>query len=85
MNEWQPIATAPRDGTAVWVLLNDWPYIGYCEPPDTVFNETEKWFVKASFRRRRRSGKRPDEIYGTYGHNVHPTHWMPLPNPREST
>lgn len=79
--EWQPIETAPRDGTAIWVLLNNWPYIGYCNPPDPLFNRDERWFVKSSFRRRRRVEKLPDEIYLISDHDIHPTHWMPLPEP----
>ena len=81
---WQPIESAPRDGTAIWVLLNGWPYIGYCQPRDPVFNHPENWFVKASFRRRDRSENLPDEIYGTYDYNLAPTHWMPLPSPPQT-
>lgn len=77
---WRSIDTAPRDRTAIWLLLDGQPCIGYCEPADSIFNRTEKWFVKASFRRRDRATNLPDEIYGTYHHAAHPSHWMPLPD-----
>lgn len=76
MNEWQPIKTAPKDGTAVWIVINGQPYIGYYDPPN--YFGPGQWFAKASFRRRRDMS---DDIYGTYAHGVEPTHWMPLPEP----
>lgn len=83
---WQPIATAPRDGTAIWIAVEGHPYIGYCQPADPPLDPKDTWFIKTSFRRRiqRQTGSGailPDEIFGCYGFDVAPTHWMPLPEP----
>ena len=78
MSDWQPIETAPKDGTAIWLLLDNVPYIGYGEPEIPVFDRKSMWFIKAGFRRK---ADMPDEIFGTYAYDVHPTHWMPLPEP----
>lgn len=81
MAEWQPIETAPMDGTAVWLLTTDGqPVIGYYDPR-SAFREG-KWFAKASFRRRPRERNLPDDIFGTYAFGFDPTHWMPLPEPK---
>ena len=82
MSNWQPIETAPKDGTAIWVLLGGQPFIGYYDPDR--LRKAGEWFVKASFRRRVREGGLPDDIYGTYRFGVEPTHWLPLPDPPES-
>jgi hypothetical protein len=80
VSEWQDISTAPKDGTAIWVLFDGRPYLGYCRPADPPLNESDMWFLKATFERKsdRRS---PDKIYGVYAFDVHPTHWQPLPEP----
>lgn len=80
---WQPIDTAPKDGTAIWLLVDGHPYIGFGEAANWL-SATSRWFVKASYRRRNpeeRQGGLSDEIYGTHGIDVVPTHWMPLPEP----
>ena len=67
MSEWQPIETAPRDGTAILV----WPGVLFTEM--TYFHTSvvrwhdwkEAW-IEAS-----------GEEYNTF----YPTHWMPLPPP----
>lgn len=69
MTEWQAIDTAPKDGTAVWLLLDGHPYIGYCEPADWL-DDRDRWFAKAT-----------DNVYCCHGVDVEPTHWMPLPTP----
>lgn len=81
MSEWQPIDTAPKDGTAIWLLVEGQPYIGYCEAADQSFRDKDTWFVKATFRRGARKPRVPDEIVGCYGVDVSPTHWQPLPSP----
>ncbi len=78
MSEWQPIETAPRDGEAIWLFYSGQPCLGYFDPPGP-WDKDGKWFVKASFRRRGRETKLPDEIFGTYAFGVTPTHWQPLP------
>lgn len=87
MSEWQPIETAKFDGTAIWLLVDGQPYIGYGEAKDWLCKE-DRWFVKATFKRRskeRRGAGISDEIYGVHGVDVKPTHWMPLPDPLLST
>jgi hypothetical protein len=77
---WQPIETAPKDGTAIW-LWADGAFLGFCEPADPPFTQKDRWFLKASFRR---IDGRSDEIFGCYVHGASPTHWQPLPPPPEN-
>lgn len=68
-NPWQPIATAPRDGTVVMLWLRSpWsePLIAYW------FEPWGNWQLQGY-----RPDSREDEISGI-GANV-PSHWMPLP------
>lgn len=78
MSEWQPIETAPRDGTAIWIAVEGTPFIGYFQPPTTFSVGGGHWVGKASFKRRERP-ELPDEIYGCLMRNAAPTNWMPLP------
>jgi hypothetical protein len=78
---WQPIESAPKDGTAIWLLVDGLPYLGYGEPAHRELDRKAKWIVKASFRR---CEDRADENYGCYGHDAEPTHWIPLPEPPEA-
>lgn len=84
MDQWQPIDTAPMDGSAIWLLVEGHPYIGYGEPKNWL-HETNRWFARATFRQRdpeeRNARNLPDEIYACNGIDVAPTHWMPLPEP----
>lgn len=78
----RPIETAPKDGTAIWLLVDGCWYLGYYEPPRPPLNETGQWFLKATFRRRGTPERHlPDDIFGTYAFGVEPTHWQPLPEP----
>ena len=65
--KWQPIETAPRDGTKFLVLGG--PYLGYVIPVvvDAVFDEGAWW------------PNQSDWMDGP----LEPTHWMPLPPPPE--
>lgn len=74
---WMPIATAPKDGTAVWIAHPGGFGIGYFA--DGVLREHDTWFVKA-FVERKSSDQRWDSILGT-NWLVNPTHWQPLPEP----
>jgi hypothetical protein len=71
---WQPIETAPRDGTRVlvfWapsIIQISWHEVSY-----RVINGQE-WF--------RRVGWMVDGL--TTG-EIYPTHWMPLPDPPDQT
>ena len=74
---WQPIETAPKDGS--WVLLSggsiDYEWDGRTKPP----------MVVGQFDASDLSGRgRPVWYFawydlGYYGEYVSPTHWMPLP------
>lgn len=84
MSDWKPIETAPMDGSAIWLLVDGHPYLGYGDPKNWL-HEKDRWFAKATFKRRdpevRRRDNLSDEIYGCYGIDVAATHWMPLPEP----
>ena len=75
MSEWQPIETAPLDGTLmdIWVI----PFNG---APEGRF--PNMYWIAGSFRHPP-SSSRP----GDYGQPVaaEVTHWMPLPAPPSST
>jgi uncharacterized protein DUF551 len=78
MSEWQPIETAPKDGTAILVygpeLLREtngncavvrWDASGYATEQSSI-----KWWVVS------------DGKFGPYDlRGPSPTHWMPLPDP----
>lgn len=73
MSEWQPIATAPRDGTRVllcWnghVVCGHWDYDRYAAQPRPYWHTDY------------------ESIYGRrMTRNTPPTHWQPLPEPPES-
>ena len=69
--QWQPIETAPEDGTAVRVWDGRYQYdawFGRC--PRFKGDEERQWFVDS------------DIFAEDYYHApVKPTHWMPLPKP----
>jgi hypothetical protein len=79
MMEWQPIETAPKDGTVVllfcpasWdtngVRVAFW-YPGEVNPPDGAPDGDAGWY---------------DDETGSHPMTLHyeePTHWMPIPDP----
>jgi hypothetical protein len=77
MNTWQPIETAPEDGT--WILLTGGIInYGWCGDtfPDAVVGQYTC----------ERNGRSTESHWqfawydgGYYGEYQHPTHWMPLP------
>jgi len=74
LTNWQPIETAPRDGT--WILLTggsvDWDWDGDSKPR----------VVAAQFRERNADSWQFAWFdAGYYGEYENPTHWMPLPEP----
>jgi hypothetical protein len=76
---WQPIKTAPKDGTAVWVWHGGAPYIGYFEPAVAEWDTLPgQWFLHAGFRRKG-ARQRHDEIFGTNVYDASPSLWMTLP------
>ncbi len=79
MSDWQDISTAPKDGTAIWLLVDGQPMIGYGE--EATAWRSAGFTIKAGFRRR--EDGIPDEVYGTL-YRAEPTAWMPLPAPPHS-
>lgn len=72
---WQPIETAPKDGTVVLVYPGVWS------------NRTcsvARWDDDRSAKRPRPYWSRDDTSSVTTCRNVPPTHWMPLPAPPET-
>jgi hypothetical protein len=75
--EWKPIASAPKDGTAVWIAGDDFSGIGYCEAANWL-HDKDRWTLKA--RVERKTADQPaDGVYCTH-RVVTPTAWMPLPS-----
>lgn len=74
MSEWQPIETAPRDGT--WLLLTggdiQYGWDGDTVPPCVCGHSSGREWQFAWY-----DG-------GAYGEYLRPTHWMPLPAPPEA-
>lgn len=69
LTQWQPIGTAPKDGTRV-LLLNDLREFG-----------SDRVIVEAMWRTASQSAWWSCPVRGGYiGEN--PTHWMPLPEPQ---
>jgi hypothetical protein len=76
MSEWQPIETAPRDGTHVllYIPYTDRPLIvvGYQEKlPDHIADMQMEWSWKCA----EAGAWAEDDSYAGQ-----PTHWMPLPD-----
>ena len=74
MSEWQPIETAPKDGTEVLVFCRHGVKIAYWNAEPTVWDGSNDpcWTVFEP----------EDYFYGFHlvGPSA-PTHWMPLPSP----
>jgi hypothetical protein len=67
MSEWQPIETAPKDGTRILALIRQSDYIKILHwEPDSSYERT----------------KYPEyhQWFDGYTHWI-PSHWMPLPSP----
>jgi hypothetical protein len=78
---WQPIDTAPKDGTAVWLVCDGQVFIGYCEAGGRVpWQPEDRWRLKASFTRQDEAAL-SDDVFACYVPNAKPTHWQPLPEP----
>ena len=81
MTEWQPIETAPKDGSRVLICGSG----GEID----IASYTEQWSVRDYFVRHAKD----DDVYKTVKEECgywetdvafNPTHWMPLPRPPES-
>ena len=70
MSKWQPIATAPKDGTRLLLFGR----YAYSRPGDELFHYVGYWGTwdnaGGSF-----------ETWISAGPLFAPTHWMPLPDP----
>ncbi len=65
MSEWQPIETAPKDGSVILLWGRYW-------------SDSQGWFpapLQGQWNRDRW------EAVWRYSFGVRPTHWMPLPEP----
>ena len=72
MSEWQPIESAPKDGTKILLYYQDrsrvvcghWYWDGYAKKPRPYWTSDN------------------EQLWGRYFHReTSPTHWMPLPEP----
>lgn len=83
MNGWQPIETAPKDGTEIVLFTHQWDtaHIAYWDwvdgPDDDGTGGFCAWHLKQDDSGAMSDGLLwPDEDWM-------PTHWMPLPDPLE--
>jgi hypothetical protein len=82
MSEWQPIETAPKDETEVFLWIpgvSNYPIAGHYTSAERVEEDygdpeymEEGWYLGYGY-----PGDLGEETY-------EPTHWMPLPNPPKS-
>jgi len=81
MNEWMPIETAPKDGTAVLVMRNIWPGCknGVAEECNGHNTYVAEWWSEMNH------GDGSWVCYMDLPSDplcpIEPTHWMPLPEP----
>lgn len=85
-NKWQPIETAPKDGTMIDLWLGDEEFprrevdCSFREPTDG-----EYWSRGTEFPEEHspEEGLYNDEAgwFDCFGNKLQPTHWMPLPQP----
>jgi hypothetical protein len=73
--EWQPIETAPKDGTIIDVWLGD------CPPEDAFFYCGGKGSLRSANWHWQNGKFRPYLGLNILTTFVEPTHWMPLPEP----
>ena len=75
MSEWQPITTAPKDGTAILLIRDSYqPLVGCWHR-----SIKPRWIEGEAFDKK---CSNPD-CWNDYFKNTEyePTHWMPLPKP----
>lgn len=77
MSEWQPIETAPKDGTWVLLYFDGWDRPDVYEGQPTIY--AGQWSTENHWRE---SGDWYVDWHDlTQYHIGPPTHWMPLPDP----
>lgn len=91
MGEWQPIETAPKDGTAIVIYEPSGHYgrIQNTYMPESALKEGECTYFETDPRLLRFDDTRYAigcwTPYGKWSNrncaDVNPTHWMPLPEP----
>lgn len=69
MTKWQPIETAPRDGTSIIICLD------VAAPVPAFDNDVMSRVVLGDFTHK------GNLLVGPYGERRLATHWMPLPEP----
>jgi hypothetical protein len=70
MSEWQPIETAPKDGTRILLYAKDCAFTGAWRAGPRYFNHWSAKIIEAAATWRLDDGS----AYAA-------THWMPLPEP----
>ena len=70
MTEWQPIETAPKDGTEILLYVEN-----YCVEGKFIQENKYSWCQQVI--------ELSDNWITYNGEVVYPTHWMPLPKPPE--
>jgi hypothetical protein len=77
MSEWQPIKTAPKDGTRIilyWPAFQCPIEIGHYEDSQQLRHGKEisrqQYWYRSQF-----------PLWGVQGGKIGPSHWMPLPKP----
>ena len=88
--KWQPIATAPKDGTVVdlWIVGDDDTVDFYASGAKKVPGKPLRHGRGTDFRWEHRPPNSPDwncawGLHVRLSPNVRATHWMPLPEPPE--
>lgn len=88
MSEWQPIETAPRDGTAILLFYPEGRWIDPGEANDSD-GQVQPDMIVARFDVEwgKRSGMDAncwEGYYNAFCGRGEPTHWMPLPDPPDA-
>lgn len=68
MNKWQPIDTAPKDGSAIIVWPSTWKRVTSCA----------QWYDDRYAKTPRPYWKRFDAVTVSNSRDNPPTHWMPV-------
>lgn len=79
--EWQPIETAPKDGTRIFV----WQPDGRWRTNSASHGDRGEHVQVVYWHNPYNSNSEGFWVGGTSGRAYRPTHWMPLPSPPSST
>lgn len=91
MSEWQPIDSAPRDGTVFLAYWRDMPhFVAWCPQYGSVRTVGALWWKRREFHGEEAGFRvlmppRPRMAWGIHGNYAPftPTHWQPLPDAPE--